>query len=111
REAAEHDRAGIARPLQGDFVEHGVYPIQQLLALSLCRLGLVLGRHLVIRELLHYVLPNLRMFLYLGERRKVLEVEVALMLLRRMALEAILGEERADLFFRVCRRAGQGGED
>ena len=117
REAAQHDGAGVAGTGQRDFVECAAHPRDELGLLRAGELRLVLGRHLTEFELLLNLLPDLRVALHGVEGLKALEVEVALVVLGRVALEAELVQQGADVLLKVCgrpaRRAGeeqQGGE-
>ena len=93
-ETAEHDRAGVAGAGLSGGGQRCLDPLEQVLSFAGRRLRLVLGRHFPERHLINHVLPCFRMFEQLGERGEAFEVEVALLLLGRMAAEAILLQHR-----------------
>ena len=70
-------------------------------------LRLFLRRHFAQGNLFDHTLPDLGMFHHLAQRSKAFEVEIALVLLGRVATEAILFEQRMYFPFEVRRDGGQ----
>ena len=95
---AQHHRPRIARPRPGHFIQQGVDAFHQLLPFLRGGLRFALGRHLAIRDLLQRLQPRFRLFEYLGGQGELLQIEIALVLFRGMALEAISGYQRFDRF-------------
>jgi hypothetical protein len=65
------------------------------------RLRLVLWRHLAIAQLFEHVQPRLRIFFRLVEGGEMLQIDVALLLLRGVTFQAILRKDRPDFLLEI----------
>ena len=73
-------------PDEGKLIERAAHPAEELFLLRLAGLFLFLRRHLAVEDLVDDVFPDIR---FVGDVRG-LEIEFALLLLGRVAVEAIL---------------------
>ncbi len=96
RQPAQHHRTGIAGGGARHLVESALDEGHQPAGLIEVGTRLALGRHLAIAELLEHAAPDPWMALDVPGVDMLLEVEVALVLGRRMAAQAVVFEQRAD---------------
>lgn len=96
-------RAGIAGSGQGDLMEHGLRPGQQLLPLFRGWLPLVFGRHLFAFALFDHPFPDFGMPLGQVKRGESFEVQSPLVFLGGVAFEAELTQQGSDGLVEVSR--------
>ena len=95
-QAPQHHRSWITCIRQGDPVQRALHPVRQELHLFRTWLRFVLGRHLMIMDLLQGVLPHRRIVLYQVQGLEALKVEIPLLLFRGMAGDTVFLEQRLD---------------
>ena len=108
RQPPQHHGAGIARVGERHLVEHRPHPAGEQLHLLRRRLRLVLWRHLAVANLFQRSLPHDRIVLHKRDRRESLQVQIPLLLLRRVARDAILLQHRPDGLLEDLPLIGKG---
>ena len=106
-EPAQHHRSWVARVQPRPPVEQGPHARHQLLPGFVVHGRPILRRHFAQRHLLEHLLPDLGVGRPGGGSDEALEVEVALVLLGGMALQAMRIEERAGLGIEPLGRRGR----
>ena len=81
-------------------------PVGEDLSLLRGRLGLVFGRHFLVADLFQRVVPHRRITFDVIERFEPLKIEVALLLLRGVAGDAVFVEDRFDRLIEDRRKRG-----
>ena len=95
-QAPQHHRSRITRIRQGDPVQRTLHPVRQELHLFGTWLRFVLGRHLMIMNLLQGVLPHRRIVLHQIQGLEALQIKVPLLLFRGVASDTVFLEQRLD---------------
>ena len=116
RQTPQPHRPRIPRAGQRDAIQRALHPVREELHLLGRRPRLVLRRHLFVANLIQGVLPNQGVAFHESQRGKAFQIEIALLLLRGVASDAVFLQHRLNgmakhLFIRSSCAENQRRDD
>ena len=108
RQAPQSHRPRIPSAGQRDAIQRALHPVREELHLLGRRPRLVLRRHFFVANLIQGVLPNQGVAFHQSQRGKAFQIKIALLLLRGVASDAELFQQRTNGLLEDLRLFGTG---